>query len=393
MLGRDHPETLVTRHNIAFWTGAVGDAPEALRLFRELLPDQERVLGRDHPDMLTTRGNIAAWTGDLGDALKALQLFTALLPDQERVLGRDHPNTLNIRHNIARWTGEAGDARGALQLSTALLPDRERVLGRDHPSTLITRQNIASWTGEAGDARGRCNSSPRCCRTRSGCWAATTPTRSPPSVMSESGPSGAVTRRRDAGGCRGTDAPEARFGPDHPLTRTFQTLRGQVASWAGEAGDAPEALRLFRELLPDEERVLGRDHPDTLNNRHNIAAWTGEAGNAPEALRLFRELLPDEERVLGRDHPDTLNNRHNIAAWTGEVGDAPRRCGCSASCCRTGSGCWAATTPIRSPPVVTSLVGPARWAMRRGAAAVPRAAAGPGAGAGPRPPRHAHHPW
>ena len=66
MLGRDHPDTLTTRNNIAYWTGEVGDAREALRLFTELLPDQERVLGRDHPDTLTTRNNIAAWTGEVG---------------------------------------------------------------------------------------------------------------------------------------------------------------------------------------------------------------------------------------------------------------------------------------------------------------------------------------
>ena len=42
-----------------------------------------------------------------------------------------------------------------------------------------------------------------------------------------------------------------------------------------------------------------------------------------EALRLSSALLPDRERVLGRDHPDTLTTRLNIAYWTGEVGDAP----------------------------------------------------------------------
>ena len=100
-LGPDHPDTLTTRHNIAYWTGEVGDAREALRLFTELLPDRERVLGRDHPDTLTTRNNIASWTGEVGDAREALRLFTELLPDQERVLGRDHPDTLTTRNNIA----------------------------------------------------------------------------------------------------------------------------------------------------------------------------------------------------------------------------------------------------------------------------------------------------
>ena len=120
-----------------------------------------------------------------------------------------------------------------------------------------------------------------------------------------------------------------------------------------------EALRLFAELLPDLERVLGRDHPDTLTTRNNIASWTGEVGDAREALRLFTALLPDQERVLGRDHPDTLTTRNNIACWTGDGGRA-RRCGCS-PLLPDWSGCWAATTPTRSRPATTSRPGPARW--------------------------------
>ena len=76
-------------------------------------------------------------------------------------------------------------------------------------------------------------------------------------------------------------------------------------------------MRLFTELLPDQERVLGRDHPDTLTTRNNIA-WPGtrpEAGRVraqASRCRLFTELLPDQERVLGRDHPDTLRAQEAI---------------------------------------------------------------------------------
>jgi hypothetical protein len=151
-VGQDHPDTLATRGNIAGWTGQTGDVRAALRLARELLPDQERVLGADHPGTLSTRNNIAIWTGQT-DARAALRLFRELLPDQERVLGADHPGTLSLRNNIAAWTGQTGDARTALRLFRELLPDQERVLGADHPDTLRTRYNIAAGTGQTGDAR------------------------------------------------------------------------------------------------------------------------------------------------------------------------------------------------------------------------------------------------
>jgi hypothetical protein len=39
----------------------------ALRLLRELLPDRVRVLGPDHPDVLITRSSIAYWSARAGD--------------------------------------------------------------------------------------------------------------------------------------------------------------------------------------------------------------------------------------------------------------------------------------------------------------------------------------
>ena len=240
----------------------------------------------------------------------------------ESKLGPDHPDTLTTRNNIARWTGDAGDAREALRLFAELLADRERVLGHDHPNTLATRHNIALWTGESGDARGRYNASSTCCRTRSGCWGATTPARATPAATSRTGPASRATRRGAAtlhrpaagrgAGARARPPQHARDPPQH------RVLDRRVGRRAG-------ALTLGFDLLLDQERVLGRDHPNTLATRHNIASWTGEMGDARGALQHLIDLLPDQERVLGRDHPNTLATRHNIASWTDKAGDAPGR--------------------------------------------------------------------
>jgi hypothetical protein len=67
-LGPNHPATLTTRHNIAYWQGVAGDPAGAATALTELLTDRLRVLGPDHPHTLTTRHNIAYWRGEAGDA-------------------------------------------------------------------------------------------------------------------------------------------------------------------------------------------------------------------------------------------------------------------------------------------------------------------------------------
>lgn len=91
--------------------------------------------------------------------------------------------------------------------------------------------------------------------------------------------------------------------------------RCNIANWTEQTGDAGEALRLYRELLLAQERVLGERHPEVLITRANIAGWTWQTGDAPESLRLYNDLLSDLERVLGKDHPDTVTTR----AWIQEL--------------------------------------------------------------------------
>jgi hypothetical protein len=65
---------------------------------------RERVQGREYPDTLATRHEIARWSGEAGDAAGARDQFAALLPVRERVQGPNHPDTLAARSNLAYWT-------------------------------------------------------------------------------------------------------------------------------------------------------------------------------------------------------------------------------------------------------------------------------------------------
>ena len=318
-LGRDHPDTLRTRSNIAAWTGEAGDSREALRLFQELFPDRERVLGSDHLDTLRTRHNIAHWIGQTGDGREALRLFQDLLPDRERVLGPNHPDTLRSRNNIAAWTGQTGDGREALRFFQELLPDRERVLGPNHLDTLRTRNNIAYWTGQTGDGREALR------------------------LFQELLPD-----------------QEKVLGPNHP--DTLRT-RHKIAYWTGQTGDGREALRLFQELLPDQDKgVRPRSPRHAAYPSQHSPHWIGQTGDGREALRLFQELLPDQEKVLGPNHPDTLRTRHKIAYWTGQTGDGREALRLFQELLPDQEKCSAPITQTRCLPVTTLPHGPGRQA-------------------------------
>jgi hypothetical protein len=270
-LGPDHPDTLLTRTNLAHWRGLAGDSAGAAAALEELLADYLRVLGPDHPDTLITRDYLALFRAQAGDPAGAVTAYEELLTDYLRVLGPDHPDTLATRNNLASFRGMAGDAAGATTAYEELVADYLRVLGPDHPDILIARANLALWRGHVGN-----------------------PTDA-----------AAALEKVFADYLRV-------LGPDHPNTLT---TRHYLTYWRGHAQDPAAAAAAYEELLTDYQRVLGPDHPNTLITRHYLAHWRGEAGDPTGAAAAFEELLADDVRVLGPDHPNTLTTRHYLTYW------------------------------------------------------------------------------
>ncbi|MDR2454752.1 MAG: tetratricopeptide repeat protein [Bifidobacteriaceae bacterium] len=235
VLGADHPDTITTRSNLAFWLGRFGRPAEAAAQFQTLLQDQLRVLGADHPDTLATRSNLASSLGLSGLAAEAVVLFRALLEDKVRLLGSYHPDTLTTRSNLAFWLGESGQPVEAAAQFRALLQDRQCALGADHPDTLDTRSNLAASLGESGRA------------------------------------AGAAAR------FQALLQDQVRvLGPYH--LATLRT-RNNLADSLGQSGRVAEAVEELRGLLDDCVRILGDGHPLTGDVRGNLNYWEGRSGS------------------------------------------------------------------------------------------------------------------
>jgi eukaryotic-like serine/threonine-protein kinase len=75
------------------------------------------------------------------------------------------------------------------------------------------------------------------------------------------------------------------------------------------------AESLLSQAIDIRSRVLGSEHPDTLNSKERLGLLFVQEGRYSEAERFDRELLDTQRRVLGPEHRETLANLSNLF-WT-----------------------------------------------------------------------------
>jgi tetratricopeptide (TPR) repeat protein len=78
-------------------------------------------------------------------------------------------------------------------------------------------------------------------------------------------------------------------------------------------GKYAEATLIAQEALALSERVLDKEHPDTLKRADALAGLYQAQRRYEEAESLYRRVLEVKERILGPDHPDTLHSVDNLA--------------------------------------------------------------------------------
>jgi tetratricopeptide (TPR) repeat protein len=311
ILGPNHPNTLISRDNLASAYRAAGDLGRAIPLHEQTLAESERILGPDHSDTLISRNNLASAYRAAGDLDRAIPLYEQALTESERVLGPNHSDTLISRNNLADAYRAAGDLGRAIPLHEQTLTDRERILGPNHPSTLISRNNLANAYYAAGDL-GR--AIPLHEQTLTDRERILGPNH-PDTLTSQNNLASAYRAAGDLGRAiplhEQTLAESERvLGPNHPNTLTS---RNNLAYSYRTAGDLDRAIPLYEQNLADRERILGPNHPDTLTSQNNLAYAYHTAGDLGRAIPLHEQTLADRERILGPNHPDTLTSRNNLA--------------------------------------------------------------------------------
>ncbi|EKJ67737.1 hypothetical protein FPSE_12108 [Fusarium pseudograminearum CS3096] len=149
VLGPDHIDTIFAMDNVALF-----EDEDAETMQRRAVEAYVRNYGEEHPDTLLSKSNLAKTVLRQGEVGEAEAIQTKVLEVSKRVFGEEHPVTLTSMCNLgSTWTSMGkmsmdtrhlypdvdmfGDARKLLQECVLL---RTKLLGADHFETLEASQ-------------------------------------------------------------------------------------------------------------------------------------------------------------------------------------------------------------------------------------------------------------
>ncbi|OIJ66023.1 hypothetical protein WN71_020350 [Streptomyces mangrovisoli] len=219
VIGEDHPDTLSTRHNLAYTLRDRGMLEAAETEYRDVLAVRRRVLGEEHAKTLVTRNQLARVYREQGRYEEAEEEFRNVLAAQRLTLGEQNLDTLITRSNLASMYFVSRKLDEAEAEYRDILATERRALGEDHLESLVTHGNLARVLAE----QGRFDQ--------------------------------AEAEYRDV-----LSAETRVLGDEHPDTLT---TRHNLAATLAAQGRQAQARKEFQAVLEARERLLGPDHPNT----------------------------------------------------------------------------------------------------------------------------------
>ena len=235
-----------------------GRSDEAVTELRATYDQARAALGSDDDLTLAVGQQLMVALVRMGDNEASLAVGTDVAQRLEARLGRDNPRT------VVAWDGVALNYRDQARFdeSIALLAENhaiyERVLGPEHPQTLMTGCSLAAVYAMAGQ------------------------------------PEAGVALVQ-----KGHEQMRALLGDEAEVVRTLASLRGYVAS---EAGDYAQAVEINRLLVTQSEAKPGGPEINDLVDYNNLGNNLRKLGQSAEAVQVFNRLLELAGGKLSQDH-------------------------------------------------------------------------------------------
>ncbi|KAK0659166.1 hypothetical protein QBC41DRAFT_331650 [Cercophora samala] len=157
-LGPESPECLRMLRALACLYARQGNQ-QAEQMFAFALKNQVKVLGATHPETLITRQNVALFLEEADEWEAAGQELERILALQAYWLGRDAQETLHTAQSLALNYAARGRRKEAEELFRATLATQEQVLGETHVDTMATAERLREFLGSAQGNGGKGNKS------------------------------------------------------------------------------------------------------------------------------------------------------------------------------------------------------------------------------------------
>jgi serine/threonine protein kinase len=268
--GDDHPETLSSLSLLGLIQRGAGELREAESFMRQVVQTSIRVRGDDHPETLSAMSTLAGVLQIQGKRSEAEVLKRDVATALRRVLGDDHLHTIAAVQAYADILQMQGKYEQSEPLFREALERSQRVLGPDHHATLGVMNNYALLL----DRMGR--------------WEQAEP------LFRE-----CVERGRRVRGAEHQDVIISMLVYTRALRKHDRLA---------------DAEALGRQALPGASN-LGQDHPVTLALLQELAQIAQRQGKPDEAEKLLRDVLERRRRLMGDNHPDTIQSLNALAGF------------------------------------------------------------------------------
>jgi tetratricopeptide (TPR) repeat protein len=141
----DHQDTLRTMNSlgVTLWNLKGTKLVEAEQLFREFLAIRGRLGAAEDTSLLHTRNNLGLLEFERGDNAAAVKTYRALLVDRERIQGKDHPDTLLCMVSISMGLGYLEEYEESCEWNEKALKGLIINPGPEHPHTLLAQSHLA----------------------------------------------------------------------------------------------------------------------------------------------------------------------------------------------------------------------------------------------------------
>lgn len=268
VLGREHPDTALSLHNMGVVLRAQGQYARARAYHEQALAIRERLTGRVHPDTAWSMYCLGKVLREQGDFAGAQRYYERALAIREQVFGREHRDTAWIMHNMGAVWRILGEYDRAREYHEQALAIRDRLFGREHPDIAWSLNGLGVVSRMQGN----------------------------------------YDQAREYHE-QALALQERALRPDHP--DIVWSLNGLGVVWRLQ-GEYERARHCHEQALAIRERALGREHPDIAWSLHHLGVLWKAQGQYDRARTYHEQALAIRERALGRDHLDTAWSFHHL---------------------------------------------------------------------------------